>query len=276
MAMFRYRAATVGGAMRTGAVEAPSQARVIADLRRLGLIPIEAVETAARRSGPVRARGRSRQGMINALGELAVLLEAGLTLDRALTVCAENILAPEVKTAFSALLGRVREGAPLSTAMNEASGFFPPMAAAMAEAGEADGRLGAALARLAASLDRAEALRQTVISSLIYPAVLTVVATSVVLVMLLVVVPQFDTVFAGSDAKLPLATRIIMGASEGVRSYGWLIVLALILAILVSRQWLKRPTVRLAFDRLVLGLPQIGPLVIGAETAIFARTLGSL
>jgi general secretion pathway protein F len=146
----------------------------------------------------------------------------------------------------------------------------------MCEAGEADGRLGAALARLADTLDRAEALRQTVISSLVYPAMLMVVATSVVLVMLLVVVPQFEGLFQGAHGKLPLATRVVMGASEAVRAYGLAGLGVLVVSVLGARQWLRRPNVRLAFDQFVLGVPQIGPLIVNAETAAFARTLGSL
>ena len=278
MTTYRYRAATPSGSVRTGALEGDSREDVIVQLRRLGLLPIETAPAngAARPDATVRANSQTRQAVINALGELAVLLEAGLALDRALAVCVDNILNPGVKAAFAKIHARVKEGATLSSAMTGANGLFPPMASAMCEAGEADGRLGAALARLAESLDRAEALRQTVISSLIYPAVLMVVATSVVLVMLLVVVPQFEGLFQGAHGKLPLATRIVMGASEAVRAYGLIGLGLLVVAGFAVRQWLRRPSVRLTFDRIVLNLPQLGPLIVNAQTAAFARTLGSL
>jgi general secretion pathway protein F len=275
---YRYRAATPSGSVRTGALEGDSREEVIAQLRRLGLLPIEtaAATGAARPDAAVRANGQNRQAVINAIGELAVLLEAGLALDRALAVSVDNILNPGVKAAFAKIHARVKEGATLSSAMSEAKGLFPPMASAMCEAGEADGRLGGALARLADTLDRAEALRQTVISSLVYPAMLMVVATSVVLVMLLVVVPQFEGLFQGAHGKLPFATRVVMGASEAVRAYGLAGLGVLVVAVFLARQWLRRPSVRLAFDRMVLGVPQIGPLIVNAQTAAFARTLGSL
>ncbi|MEO8927778.1 MAG: type II secretion system F family protein [Caulobacteraceae bacterium] len=278
MATFRYRAATAGGAVRAGALEGASRAEVVQQLRRLGLMPIETVEATgeADAKATLKTNSRTRQAAINAMGELAVLLDAGLTLDRSLGVCVENILDPGVKAVFAKLHEQVKEGAPLSRAMTESRGLFPPMASAMAEAGEADGRLGAALARLAESLDRAEALRQTVVSSLVYPALLMVVATSVVMVMLLFVVPQFEGMFSDNQAKLPLITRIVMGASDGVRHYGWLVAIVIVGAVLGVRQWLKRPGVRVAFDRSLLAAPQIGRLVINAQTAAFARTLGSL
>ena len=278
MAVYRYRAATAAGQLRSGTLEGASRAGVLERLRRQGLAPIEAVESTAAADQPSRVRtdAATRQAVANAIGELAVLLDAGLALDRALAVCIQNIPNPALKAAFAVMHERVKEGAPLSQAMIEAKGLFPPMASAMAEAGEANGRLGSALARLAASLDRAEALRQTLTSSLVYPAILMVVATSVILVMLLVVVPQFQGLLSDTQTQLPLVTRIVMGASSGLRAYGWAVVLALIFAVLAIRQWLKGATVRRRFDRMVLRLPQIGPLVTNAETAAFARTLASL
>jgi general secretion pathway protein F len=278
MTTYRYRAATPAGAVRSGLLQGASIDDAVAQLRRQGLLPIETTEAApgARLARPGRLGGRSRRAMINAVGELGVLLDAGLTLDRALAVCVDNILDPTVKAAFAKLHGRVKEGAPLSRAMGEAGGLFPPMAAAMCEAGEADGRLGAALTRLGESLDRAEALRQIVVSSLAYPATLCVVATSVILVILLVVVPQFESLFAGAHGKLPFATRMVMGASEGVRAWGWAMALAIVVGGLGFRQWLRRPGSREAMDRTILATPYLGSLVTEAQTAAFARTLGSL
>lgn len=278
MAIFRYRAATPSGLVRSGALEGASHEDVIAQLRRLGLLPIEAVVTSGSTTTEpsLHANSRTRQAVINAIGELAVLLEAGLALDRALTVCVDNILNPGVKAAFGKIRSQVKEGATLSRAMRESMGLFPPMASAMCEAGEADGRLGAGLGRLAEALDRAEALRQTVISSLVYPAMLMIVASSVILVMLLVVVPQFEVLFEGAHGKLPFATRAVMAASEVVRAYGWIGLGSIVAAGLGARQWLKRPGVGLAFDRAILNAPIVGPLITNAQTAAFARTLGSL
>jgi len=103
-----------------------------------------------------------------------------------------------------------------------------------------------------------------------------VVATSVVMVMLFFVVPQFEGMFSDNRAKLPFITRLVMGASDGVRHYGWVGVVVIVAAVIATRQWIKRPGVRMAFDRSLLSAPQIGPLVINAQTAAFARTLGSL
>lgn len=276
MTTFRYRAATATGELKAGTLDAPSHADVLERLRRLGLMPIEAVETAARTEHKTQVSAKTRQGIANTLGELAVLLNAGLTLDRALSVSIENLTDPALKAQFTRLRDRLKEGVPMARAMAEADGFFPPMACAMAEAGEASGKLDASLSRLAEALDRAEALRQTIVSSLIYPIILLIVATSVILMMLLFVVPQFEDLFSDAGGKLPFATQVVMGASHALRAYGLLGLLALAVGGVMLWRWLRQAAVRRAVDRNLLNMPQIGPLLRNIETARFARTLGSL
>jgi general secretion pathway protein F len=278
MALYRYRAATAGGELRSGTLEGHSASDVLERVRRLGLMPIEAVETKtqAARKSTVSVSGATRQAVANSLGELAVLLNAGLALDRALAVSIENCQRPILKSAFVKMRERVKEGWPLARAMAEADHLFPPMACAMAEAGEASGKLDSSLARAAEALERAAALRQTIVSSLVYPAILIVIAVSVICLMLLFVVPQFEDLLTEAGGKVPFMTRLIMDASDAVRAYGWLMLLVLLVGAVALYRWLQQPAVRNAFDRNVLRLPQLGPIVAKAETARFARTLGSL
>ncbi len=278
MPAFRYRAATPSGEIRLGVVDAASAAEVMARLRGTGLIPLEATQTKARPDGAPVANpdAATRQALINAIGELAVLLGAGLTLDRALGISVDNADRPSLKAVLAGVSERVKEGASLSRAMIAAGPIFPPMASAMAEAGEANGQLGEALDRLAQTLDRGEALRRTIVSSLIYPALLFVVAVSVVGVMLLFVVPQFETLFSDQTVRLPFATRVVMGASHDLRAYGLVGLLGLGAAVFIAREGLKRPSARRSLDQALLTVPGIGSLVSKAETARFARVLASL
>lgn len=259
-------------------LEGSSRTDALERLKRLGLMPIEAVETAARgsHSRAIRTNSAMRQGIANALGELAVLLNAGLALDRALGVCVENLSRPALKSVFARLRDRVRHGTSLSRAMAESDGVFPPMASAMAEAGEASGKLDESLSRLAETLDRAEALRQTIVSSLVYPALLLVVATGVILVMLLFVVPQFEDLFSEAGGKLPFMTQVILTASHIVKAYGLLGCLVMVVAGIATLRWMRQPRIRRRVDRRLLDLPLLGIIIRKAETARFARTLGSL
>ncbi|MDT7933688.1 MAG: type II secretion system F family protein [Sphingomonadaceae bacterium] len=282
MPTYRYRAAGPQGLPKIGMIEAGSRAEALSRLRAEGLAPIEAVETGARKAAAAadgqRARGGDRRSATRAIGELGVLIGAGLTLDRALSVVAETATRPAARAAFAAMLKRVKEGAPLSRALGEAPpGLLPPSAAAMAEAGEANGRLDVALVRLADALERAEKLRETIISSLIYPALLIAVAIAVIGVMLFVVVPQFETLLAGANrAALPASTLALIGASQVARAEGPAVLTALALAAIVLWRALKRPAMRARLDRRVLELPVVGTIVRDAETARFARVLGSL
>lgn len=276
MATYRYRAATPAGVLKTGTLDGASVSDALERVRRQGLVPIDAVEARETRLRAVRGNTAARRAVANALGELAVLLSAGLSLDRSLYICADNIGQPQVRDAFVKLRERVKQGVSLSRAMTEAGGLFSPMACAMAEAGEASGKLDTSLAKLAESLDRAEALRETIVSALIYPVLLVVVAIGVVLVMLLIVVPQFDSLFEDMGGKLPFMTQMVMGASNALLSYGWYALIAMLLGGFALYRWLQQPQVRLMFDRNILRIPQLGELVRKAETARFARTLGSL
>jgi general secretion pathway protein F len=274
---FRYRAASATGQLRVGVLDAASALEAADRIRRLGLIPLETAPAARTGLGSgVRADGAARQALVYRLGELAVLLDAGLPLDRALAICGDNADRPGVKAAFGALHAQVKEGRSLSQAMAEASETFPPIAVAMVQAGETDGRLGRAIGRLAATLDRAEALRRTIVSSLIYPALLTAVAGGVISLMMLFVVPQFETLFTDQAARLPVATRVVIGASHALRRWGLAGLVALGAGALLARGALQRPAARRAVDRMLLSAPLIGVLTTKAEVGRFSRVLSGL
>ncbi len=273
MATFQYRAATRAGLLESGTLEAGSEADAREKLRARALSPIQ-VGAASARAAPAKAA--SRAAVARAISELATLLDAGLPLDRALAVCVDNIPDARDRRVFAMLHERVKQGLPLSRAMLESPGSFPPMAAAMAEAGEANGALGHALTRLADGLERGEALRRTVASASIYPVMLLVIATGVILAMLLWVVPQFEGLFRDNTAELPSTTRVVLAASNGLRDQGLLLLGLVIGGGVLAARWLRHPRNRPGWDRFVLTLPQVGSIVRYAETARFARVLGSL
>ncbi len=277
MAAFAYRAVSTGGRSVSGEIEADGQANALAALRQKGLTPIEVSQIAIKeRASLTRASSKTRIAVTKTISEIAVLLTAGLQLDRALALAIENIEQPSLRHDFGIILKQVKEGIPLSRAMAANGALFPPMASAMAEAGEADGKLGAALSRLADALQQADDLRSLITTAMIYPAILFAIATAVILMMLLFVVPQFESLFAGAGDKLPASSQFIMSASQGLRAYGLYWLLALALAGFVLRSWMQRPSLRLGIDGFVLRLPQVGTLIRYIDTARFARSLGVL
>ncbi|MFM9851987.1 MAG: type II secretion system F family protein [Sphingomonadaceae bacterium] len=277
MASYSYRAVEAAGRTVSGEIEADSQASALAAIRRKGLSPIEVSPTSlAKPSAPTQASAKARLVVTKTIGEIAVLLSAGLQLDRALALAIENVEHPGLRGDFEAILKEVKEGVPLSRAMAKRGGLFPPMASAMAEAGEADGKLGPALARLADALQQADDLRTLIGTAMIYPLILFAIATAVILMMLLFVVPQFENLFAGAGDKLPASSRFIMSASQALRANGLYWLLAVVLIGFGVRGWLRRPAARAGIDAFLLRLPQVGTLIRYIDTARFARALGVL
>ncbi len=273
---FAFRAVQADGSIAEGEIAAMDKAAALAALRAKGARPIRLVpQTAPAARHRMRTR-RGRQAAARLAGELAVLLGAGLPLDRALALAIANVDEAAAAQQFAEILGQVREGTPLSQAMRASPLLFPPVAAAMVEAGEANGDPGTALDRLARMLESAEDLRRLIGTAMIYPAALTIVASGVILLMLLYVVPQFETLFASAPGQLPAASRAVLAASHALREWGWLMLAMTVAAGLAMRGALRRPEARRRLDALVLRLPQAGDLVRMAETARFAATLGAL
>ncbi len=284
MPLFRYRAIGPGGAPVTGSIEGPDLAGALDRLRAMGLLPVEAAEGPAAPAVPpwwkreIRLGGGagSAKGLGHAVQELAVLLDAGLPLDRSLAILAGQREHRALRPALTEVLEKVRGGAPLAEALRGRPDAFPPVAVALVEAGEASGALNATLARLAEMLLRAEQLREQLRSALIYPVLLLIAAGASILLLLTVVVPQFEAFFADARAPLPPATVIVLAASRLVREDGALVLLLLLGALALARIALRRPAARAGLHRAALSAPIAGPLLARIETARFARTLGTL
>lgn len=279
MATFQYRALASSGGAVAGQLEAGTREDAIAAMRKSGLRPIEITEQKG--NAKVRAaRGAEkkwRRQITSFFAELGVLLQAGLPLDRALSIAVDNVTVPALRQRLADVLAAVREGRPLSGALLDQPGLFPGLAPAMTEAGEANGELGVALARLAQMLEQADEQRRQVSSAMTYPVALTVVAVGVILLMLLFVVPQFETLFASApEGSLPASSIAVMSASKFVRANGLYILGTLVAAGLALRQAMASPAGKAWVDRQVLDVPQLGPLLRNIETVRFARSLGAL
>lgn len=277
LATFRYRALRADGSVVQGDIAATSDADAVLRLRRDGARPVALSRVNGTRTGTARGPSRTQAEAARVLvAELAVLLKAGLPLDRALALALDNIEDSRAALAMGELLRAVREGAPLSRAMAENPALFSPAHAAMAEAGEANGKLGEALERLSAMLEQAAELRRIIVTSMIYPVALLVIAVGVIAMMLLFVVPQFEHLLDTFHGQLPAASMAVIAASRFLREWGLWLLLGLGVGGIALAQALARPGARLALDRVVLATPQLGELARRIDTARFAHTLGAL
>jgi general secretion pathway protein F len=207
--------------------------------------------------------------------EMATLLGAGLTLERALEILTGLSDHEPTRRMLARLLETIRGGASFADALAE-RGEFPGFYVSMVRAGEAGGALEEVLHRLSDYLERAQALRESVRSALIYPAIVVVMAGASVVVLLTVVLPQFTPLFEDAGASLPTLTRVVMAAGNAVQDYGWAGLAGLLVLALLLRQQLATPAGRARWDALALKLPLFGDLIAKAEAARFSRTLATL
>ena len=280
MPAFRYVAIDPAGQTQRGVMEAASDAEVVAWLQRQGSIPIRAEPAGGTISGllnlQIGRRGMGRQAVTDMTRELSVMLAAGQDLDRSLRFIAETAPNPRVLATVEALRRTVRDGGALATALAEHPETFPRLYVGLVRAGEAGGTLAPTLDRLASLMERERALASTVTSAMIYPALLTLVATGSITLLLTQVLPQFVPLFEQNGAVLPRSTQIVIAAGDVVSTYGLYALLLAGMLFLVARQGLKRPGVRLVADRMLLRLPIIGRLAREVLAARFTRTLGTL
>lgn len=285
MPVFQYKAVTPAGEVLEGAMDAATQKGVIERLRDMGYTPIRAVEASAGESPASARRAASprflRRGVTQdeigiVTGEVATLLSAGLPLDRSLEILVGLAENERVAGLLRKVRNDVRGGAALSKALDAREGTFSRFYVNMVRAGEAGGALADVMSRLAEFMERSKELRESVKSALIYPTILLAVAIVSVVVLLAVVVPQFEPIFEQSGKALPLVTEMVLGAGAFMRAYWWAIVLGGVAALYLFTKRLESPEAKLAWDRRVLRMPVLGDLAAKVETARLARTLGTL
>lgn len=206
----------------------------------------------------------------------ATMVGAGLPIVQSLDVLARQTENEALRSVIRSMIADVEAGSALAEAMSRHPAAFPGLTVDMVAAGEAGGALDTILLRLADYLEKNEALARKVRSALVYPAMIVAVAVPAVVVMMLFVVPTFETMFASAGVSLPLPTRLVIGFSDVVQQWWWaLLGLVLALAAAGARAW-RTGRGRLAADRFMLAVPVAGSVVRKAAVSRFTRTLGTL
>jgi general secretion pathway protein F len=282
MPVFTYRAADRRGQTIDGVMEAVDARAVVERLRKEAYFPVKVTAQGERAAlfsfGARGGGGRVRQRDLMAFTQmLATLFEAGLPLDRALSIMEELAPSARVKTIVTDLLHSVRGGSSLSEALAKHHPRpFSRLYINMVRAGEKGGVLEVSLRRLAEFLEARAAFNEAVVSALAYPLVITTVGAAAIVFLMTFVIPRFATIFNDLGQTIPLPTQILMSASEVVTSYWWVGAILAMAGVLAWRVWTSTPQGRLGWDQSLLRLPIAGPLALKVETARFARTLGTM
>lgn len=282
MPAFHYKAVSATGEALEGEMEARTQDGVVERLQAMGYIPIRVEDVKADAADENVSFAWLRSSKVNQAEvavftrEIATLLHAGLPLDRALEILVALSENEKVRRLLIAVRDDVRGGAALSSALEEQKGVFSRFYINMVRAGEAGGALGPVLMRITEFMERSKALKETVKSALIYPAILVLVAVSSVMLLLVFVVPQFTVMFEQSGKTLPVATQIVIAAGDFVRQDWWMLLLGVGAVVALMRQQMRNPVSRFRWDGWFLRMPLAGDLVAKIEVARFTRSLGTL
>lgn len=280
MPSFAYEAAGPDGAIGRGVIEAPSRSAAVERILASGRTPVRLVEHDGSTAVVEPARVLPAFGMagerLALLREFGTLLQAGLSVERALTALQGLTSRARSKAAVQSLLGGLRAGEPLSAAMRRADALFPEPMRKLVAAGEASGRLGDVMTRLAAAETRNKELSDRAVSAMIYPALLVVVMLIVLTIIFTTVVPRLAPLFAQSGDALPWPAAVLLAISQFLNGYGTLTAIVAAAALLGLLYALRQPAARVAFERWSLKSRLFFDIPRGMHAAQFARNVAML
>ncbi|MCU1326737.1 MAG: type secretion system protein [Bryobacterales bacterium] len=274
---FHYRAVASDGKVRTGTLAAETTTLAARELRRQGLTPVYVGE--GKKSGfqfKMPEFNSSRKDVLFFTQELSTLLNSGVPLDRALGIATELTTKPSFRAIVSDILRAIKGGKSLADALAGHPTYFSDLFVNMVRAGEASGSLGQIFERLSGFERSRDELRGYIISSLIYPGLLAFVGAGSIFVLLDFVVPRFASVFDDGRMKIPVPTLIMLEASKIVQNWGWVVGLAIVGSAVAFRTYTQTAEGRLWWDGTRLKIPILGDALRKAETARFARAMGTL
>ena len=274
MPVFAYRSTSLAGEVSEGVIEAADSRTAVEKLKNMGLIPLAVTPPTDRVFGSGMRFRASKRDLMTFTAELSTLLGAGLPLDRSLHVISEISDRRGMKEMVQALLKSIRGGVSFSDALQKQPDIFPRLYVNMVRAGEAGGVLDAVLERLNEFLESSRELRDHVVSAMIYPTILAFTGGISIVLLLTFVLPRFSVIFSELGTALPASTQVLLTASKLLKSYGWILLIALIAAVFLFRNMLASERGRYRWDALKLFLME--DVITKLETARFCRTLGTL
>lgn len=272
---YHYQACDAQGNMTSGQISAESEREAVAQLQARRLVPIK-LKTASRQ---VQSRSDSKirnADLVDFTNGLTTLVEARVPLDKALMLL-EGITEKEhMKRLVASIRRDVKEGKSLADAMEQRPEVFSRLYFNMVRAGETGGILDQLLPDVASFLENTEETRRQVIAALTYPLILMFVGILSVTLLLLFIVPQFTAMFENVGSDIPGSAQFLLDLSNGIKSYGWLLIPLIALAVYGWRWVDTDPERKRAKDKWLLTVPIVGNLLLYKDVAIFARTLGAL
>lgn len=297
MPLFEYKAITPEGRALKGVIDAENVKAARVKLRKQGVFATEVNEGQSERKSRKAAAAGEKASLADRLAEmslsdlftrispqdvavmtrqLSTLLHAGLPLIESLNALIEQIDNVKFKRILSHVKDRVNEGSSLADAMRSSSKVFTDLFVNMIRAGESSGTLEVVLQRLADYLESQVKLRNKIYSTMTYPVIMMLLMVGVIAILFIFVIPKITKIFQETNQTLPIYTEILINVSEAMKSYWWVMALAIAAALWAFRRWVATEEGRYKFDAFKLRMPLFGRLVRMVAISRFAKTLSTL
>lgn len=286
MRTYSYKATDSKGKIFEGTLSAEKKEAVIAELQGMGYIPMRIQEAKSNIVAKIKNdfstdifsafRRVSSKDVLFFTQDLSVLLNAGLSIDRALSILLQVSEKGQMYNVIKELLAHVESGYSLSDALAMHPAVFSKLYVNMIKAGETGGVLGLVMDRLGVFLENNQELKEYIVSALVYPIFLVFVGGISIIIMLVFVLPKFSVIFSDMGQTIPLSTQIILGFSNFLRDFWWMIAGGFCILYLGMRNYRRTAGGRLRWDQFKINQPIFGTLVKMIEVARLTRTLGTL
>ena len=277
MPLFEYTAknATNGQIMK-GQMQAQTRDEVVGHIRKNRMILVNIREAPKQVKFSLGQPGIKTRDVVIFTRQFATMINSGLPLVQSLSILAAQTENKSLKEVTKQVVFDVEAGNTLADAFSRHPKAFSGLFVNMVAAGEAGGILDTILIRLATFLEKNDALIRKVKSAMIYPAVIMSVAAIAITVLLIFVIPVFQSMFASVNMELPLPTRVVIGLSEFLIGYWWAIIAAVAGAVFLIRQYYATPDGHKNIDRMMINSPVLGDVIRKSAVSRFTRTLGTL
>lgn len=278
MPLYKWEGKTLKGLVKKGEMEAPDEAAIRIHLRQQGVIPTKILSKAKdiKIGLPFFKKKVKQRSIAIFTRQLATMIDAGLPLVQSLEILSSQQDSPVFKKVIRDIKEDVESGSTFAGALKKHPLAFDDLYTNLVVAGEEGGILDTILTRLANYIEKAEALKKKVKSALVYPSTIVGVAIVVVGILMVFVIPVFETMFKSAGSSLPLPTLIVMTLSKFIKRYVVVFIPALIILFFLFRKYYKTEGGKTLIDRILLKLPVFGELLRKVSVARFSRTLGTL
>ena len=277
MAVFVYRAKDSTGEDRTGEIEASDLHGAVVTLRKKGLIVIKVSPHLGQENFLTRFLNRvSFSDLVSVTRQLATMVGAGLVLSDALDILSEQQEHKKLGKVLSEVSSDVKSGLTLAQAFGKHPEVFPSLYVNLVKSGEASGKLDEVLLKMSDSLEKEREFKSRVRGAMVYPVIVITMMGMVMLIMVTFVMPRLTSLYKQSSIELPLPTKILIGISDFIIGFWWLIIALVVIGVVIFRRWVHSPSGSLIFDSLVLKIPLVGKIITSVTLTNFCRTFGLL